>query len=353
MTERSRIEYRFFPYDEEKIVKLAGKETLIEALKKMCLIRQFEIRAEAAYQQGRIGGFFHAYIGQEAIQTAAVAAMGKDQWWATSYRCHALALLMEVHPNELMAELYGKVTGNALGRGGSMHFFSERLLGGFGIVGGQVPIGTGAGFTIKYGKKVQGVKGVKKADVSVCFMGDGAVVQGAFHESLNLAALWDLPCIYVIENNEWGMGTHVQRAVSVEPIAETKAPGYGIKAYTLDGMDFLSCYNGFLHIMEEVKQTSKPVLVEVIASRFKGHSVSDPGLYRTKEQLQNCMTKDPIKRMVRLLVSQGIITEEEYQKMEAEQKEIVVAAMKFAEESPWPDPVYLEEDVFAPESGGR
>ncbi len=222
-------DYHFFPSDPEKVIKQMGKEKLIECFTRMCLIRHFEVRAESAYQQGKVGGFFHAYIGQEAIQTAAIAAMGPDQWWATSYRCHALALLLNVPPNELMAELYGKATGNALGRGGSMHFFSERLLGGFGIVGGQVPIATGAAFTIKYAKNVPGLKNVKKADVAVGFLGDGAVVQGAFHESLNLAALWDLPCIYVIENNEWGMGTHVNRAVSVQPIAETKAPGYGMK----------------------------------------------------------------------------------------------------------------------------
>lgn len=348
MAKRSRANYPFFSCDLDKVIESAGKKTLIDSLKQMYLIRHFELRAESAYQHGKVGGFFHAYIGQEAIQTAAVAAMGKDQWWATSYRCHALALLTGAHPNELMAELYGKITGNALGRGGSMHFFSDRLLGGFGIVGGQIPIATGAAFTIKYDKEVKGVKGVKPADVSVCFLGDGAVVQGSFHESLNLAALWDLPCIYVIENNEWGMGTHVQRAVSVEPIAEGKAPGYGMKAYTLDGMDYFSCYAAFLEIFEEVKKTSKPVLVEVITARFKGHSISDPGLYRTKEQLQECMMQDPIKKMAQVLIEKKMITQEEVDLIDKEQKEIAVAAMQFAEESAWPDPIHLEQDVLAP-----
>lgn len=348
MARRSRTNYQFFPFDLEKVLQSTSKEALIDSLKQMYLIRHFELRAESAYQHGKVGGFFHAYIGQEAIQTAAVAAMGKEQWWATSYRCHALALLTGVHPNELMAELYGKITGNALGRGGSMHFFSERLLGGFGIVGGQVPIATGAAFTIKYNKEVPGVKGIKPADVAVCFLGDGAVVQGAFHESLNLAALWDLPCIYVIENNEWGMGTHVQRAVSVEPIAETKAPGYGMKGYTLDGMDYFACLNGFTHIFEEVKKTSKPVLVEVITARFKGHSISDPGVYRSKEQLQECMAQDPIKKLSQVLIEKGIITQELIDQIDKEQKELAVAAMQFAEESPWPDPMHLEQDVLAP-----
>src|SRR5262249_52487406 len=152
------------------------------------LIRNFEVRAESAYQHGKIGGFFHAYIGQEAIQVAAVNVLGLNNWYITSYRCHALALLTGASPEELMAELYGRAAGNAKGRGGSMHFFTDRLLGGFGIVGGQIPIATGAAFTIKY-------RG-QKDEVAICFLGDGAVAQGAFHESLNLAALWDLPCIY-------------------------------------------------------------------------------------------------------------------------------------------------------------
>lgn len=333
--------------DEKQLVQQLGKEKLIECFSKMCLIRNFETRAESAYQQGKIGGFFHAYIGQEAVQTAAIAVMGKDQWWATSYRCHALALLLDVAPKELMAELYGKVTGNALGRGGSMHFFSERLLGGFGIVGGQIPIATGAAFTLKYAKQVPGIAS-QKGDVSVCFLGDGAVVQGAFHESLNLAALWDLPCVYVIENNEWGMGTKVNRAVSVSPIAETKAPGYGMKGYTFDGMDFFQCYQGFQKAFEEVKATSKPVLIEVLTSRFRGHSISDPGLYRSKEALQSCMEKDPLKRMQKALIDHKVLTLEECEAIDRQQKELVIAAMKFAEESPWPHPIHLEEDVFAP-----
>jgi pyruvate dehydrogenase E1 component alpha subunit len=265
--------------------------------------------------------------------------MGKEQWWVTSYRCHALALLLGATPDELMAELYGRSTGNAKGRGGSMHFFTDRLLGGHGIVGGQIPIGTGAAFALKY---------KKEPGVSVCFMGDGAVAQGAFHESLNLAALWNLPCIYVIENNQWGMGTAVNRAISVEPIAEKKAPGYGMKGYTLDGMDYFNCYAGFKHIFEEVKKTSRPVLVEVLTERFRGHSISDPGVYRTKECLQQSMERDPLLLMFKQLSSRRLISEEEYQTWDKEQKERVLAAMKYAEESPWPDPITLGEDVFAP-----
>lgn len=349
MTKAKPVEYHFFSHDVEKVLKSLGKQQLIKILKSMLLIRNFEIRAEAAYQQGKIGGFFHSYMGQEAVQTAALQAMGKDQWWTTSYRCHALALLLGATPNELMAELYGKTTGNAKGRGGSMHFFTDRMLGGFGIVGGQIPIGTGAGFSIKYAKEVKLKKPLPPCEVSVTFLGDGAVAQGAFHESLNMAALWNLPCIYVIENNEWGMGTHVDRAISVQPIAEKKGASFGMQSYTFDGMDFFNCYGGFLHVFEEVKRTSKPVLIEVVTERFRGHSISDPALYRSKEELQECMERDPLTIFFKVLSTYGMMTMEEYYAFDKEQKEIVLAAMKYAEESAWPNPAELEEGVFAPD----
>jgi pyruvate dehydrogenase E1 component alpha subunit len=339
MKREAPVKYHFFPSDADKLIQSIGKEKLIDALRRMLLIRNFEVRAESAYLQGKIGGFFHSYMGQEAVQTAACMVMGREQWWVTSYRCHALALLLGATPNELMAELYGRSNGNAKGRGGSMHFFTDTLLGGHGIVGGQIPIATGAAFTIKY----------KKQDlVSVCFMGDGAVAQGSFHESLNIASLWNLPCIYVIENNQWGMGTAVSRAISVEPIAEKKAEGYGMKAYTLDGMDFFNCYAGFKHIFEEVKKTSRPVLVEVVTERFRGHSISDPAVYRSKENLNMCMERDPLLVMFKQLANHRVITDEEYQALDKQQKEIVLASMKYAEDSPWPDPITLGEDVFAP-----
>lgn len=348
MAKSKKQESHFFPHDLEKVVKQLGKEKLIENLKRMLLIRNFEIRAEAAYLQGKVGGFFHSYVGQEAVQTAATSVMGSNQWWITSYRCHALALLLGAPPKELMTELYGKASGNAKGRGGSMHFFTNELLGGFGIVGGQIPIATGAAFAIHYQKKFSKLKREMAKDVAVCFFGDGAVAQGAFHESLNLASLWDLPCIYVIENNEWGMGTHVDRAVCAQPIAERKAPGYNMKGYTFDGMDFFNCYAGFQYVFEEVKKTSRPVLVEVKTERFKGHSISDPGLYRSKETLNKCMERDPLAIMLKILSSYKILNEEEYKELDKEQKEIVIAALKVAEDAPWPDPIHLEEEVFAP-----
>lgn len=333
--------YHSPPLDKKKIIQEMGAEALKKCLSQMLLIRNFELRAEAAYQQGKIGGFFHSYIGQEAIQTAIVQAIGTKNWYATTYRCHALALLLNESPESLMAELFGRSTGNAKGRGGSMHFFSDRLLGGYGIVGGQIPIATGAAFSIKY-KEI-------KDEVSVCFLGDGAVPQGAFHESLNLAALWDLPCIYVIENNQWGMGTAVNRAVSVARLAEDKAPGYGMKGYTYDGMDFFSLYSNFKSLFKEVLETQRPVLVEVLTERFKGHSISDPGLYRSKEALKLVMQKDPIVALQQALIESNMMTEIEIQELDKQIREKVLAAIEFADQSPWPDPITLEEDVFAPE----
>lgn len=338
MNRKKPVQYHFFPSDTQVIIGQLGRERLLKHLKEMLLIRNFEIRAESAYLQGKVGGFFHSYMGQEAVQTAAVGVIGHDNLWTTTYRCHALALLLGAHPNELMAELYGRETGNAKGRGGSMHFYTDRMLGGFGIVGGQIPIATGAAFTCKY---------LKNDEISICFLGDGAVAQGAFHESLNLAALWGLPCLYVIENNQWGMGTAVDRAISVEPIAEKKGESFGIKSYTFDGMDFFNCWAGFVHVYNEIKENRAPILVEVVTERFRGHSISDPGLYRSKEHLSQCMEHDPLLTFFKTLIEAKVITDEIYQALDKEQKETVLASMKYADESSWPNPIILGEEVYA------
>lgn len=336
----AREVYSFFSSGEpEQIAQSIGKEKLIEIFKQMLLIRHFEQRGESAYQHGKVGGFYHAYSGQEAIQVACIAACGKEHWFTTTYRCHALALLLGTTPNEAMAELYGRTTGIAKGRGGSMHMYADQMLGGLAIVGGHIPIATGAAFSIQYLQQ--------KGKVSFCFLGDGAVVQGSFHESLNLASLWNLPCIYVIENNQWGMGTAVKRAVSVQPIAEHFASSYNMKSYTLNGMDFFNCYAGFKEALQEVVNSSRPVLIEAVTERFRGHSISDPALYRSKEALQACMERDPIPHFRQFLIETGMLTEERAKELDKEQKEQVIAAMHFAEESPWPDPIDLEEGIFA------
>ncbi|NGX58489.1 MAG: Acetoin:2,6-dichlorophenolindophenol oxidoreductase subunit alpha [Chlamydiae bacterium] len=339
MTATNKDTRQYFKSDPNSVLKKLGKEKLFTALRQMLLIRNFETRAEAAYQQGKIGGFFHSYIGQEAIQTAVYEVFGPNNWWITTYRCHALALLLGATPNEVMAELYGRETGNAKGRGGSMHLYTDRMLGGFGIVGGHIPVALGASFALKY----QDIK----EQLAICFLGDGAMAQGAFHESLNLASLWDLPCIYVIENNQWGMGTSVERALCFKRLAEDIAPAYGMKGYSINGMDYTNCVAAFEHIKEETLKTGRPVLIEAVTERFKGHSVSDPGLYRTKEEFNKIKERDPLLLFRHYLEEMGILDEETYKTLDKEQREIVIEAMKYADSSPWPDPITLEEDVFS------
>jgi pyruvate dehydrogenase E1 component alpha subunit len=331
----------FFEVDYEATVKAIGKETLLNILTQMLMIRNFETRAEAAYLQGKIGGFFHSYTGQEAIQTALLQAIGVSHWFCTTYRCHALALLLGVSQREAMAELFGKITGNAKGRGGSMHLYHDRLLGGFGIVGGQIPIATGAAFRCKY---------LKETDtISICFLGDGAMPQGTFHESLNMASLWSLPCMYIVENNQWSMGTHISRGVAnYLHFAEYAAKAYDIPYFRLNGMDAINCYADFLAAYQAILSTGRPVLIECIAERFRGHSISDPGLYRSKDVLKECMQRDPILLLKSLLISHEWLSEEEFKAIDKQQREIAMEALQFAEESPWPDPITLGEGVFAP-----
>lgn len=330
----------YYPTQVEQTLKHLSEDDLKTALTQMLQIRAVETRAEAAYQQGLIGGFFHTYTGQEAIQTAAINALGLNHWWITTYRCHALALLLGVSPHEMMAEFLGKATGNAKGRGGSMHLYSDRLLGGFAIVGGHMPIATGAAFTLKY-------KNIKD-QLAICFLGDGAVAQGAFHESLNLAALWDLPCLFVIENNQWGMGTAVNRAISVDRLAADKAPGYGIEGYTIDGMDYLHCHQAFSELGQRVMDTQRPILVEAITERFRGHSISDPGLYRSKEELKECQQRDPIALYKSFLIQNNILTEEQIQAEEKLKRKEALEALEKAKNDPEPSIEELEEDVYAP-----
>lgn len=334
MTRFKDVDYQFFPFDRKKVLKEIGEGRLLQALDSMLLIRNFETRAEAAYLEGKVGGFFHSYAGQEAIQVAAINVFGVKNWWITTYRCHALALLTGATPNEIMAELYGRATGNAKGRGGSMHLYTDRMLGGFAIVGGHLPIAIGVSFALEY-------KGIKD-ELAICFLGEGAVAQGAFHESLNMASLWNLPTIFVIENNKWGMGTHQQRALSMKKLAEELAPPYGMKGYTFDGMDFAALWAGYSHVKKEIQETGRPVLIEVVTERFKGHSISDPGLYRSKEDLEKLKKTDPIL----ILKEDTGISDEAFKEMDKRNREIAVAAMKYADESPWPDPVTLEEDVL-------
>jgi pyruvate dehydrogenase E1 component alpha subunit len=337
------VVYRFAQFDRRKVLEQVGQERALAAYRQMLLIRQFEQRGEAAYQQGLVGGFYHSAIGQEAIQTACVAAVGQQHWYTTSYRCHALALLLGVSADEAMAELYGRETGNAKGRGGSMHLFANNLLGGHGIVGGQLPVAAGAALSSRL---------LQQNKLSIVFCGDGAVAQGAFHESLNLVSLWSLPLLTVIENNRWGMGTDARKAISVAPIAQIKAPGYGMLGYSVDGSDFLACFELFDRVGRQMMQDQRPVLLEALTQRFRGHSISDPGLYRSKDELAACIaSSDPIKKLEADLVQAGWLDEGQDQAYQDEARGIVLQAMDFALKSPWPTPAELEAGVLAPPEG--
>lgn len=342
MGKTCKIEYHFDNKDARKILQEIGKEMALKMLEEMLVIRHFEARGQQAYQMGKVWGFYHAYTGQEAIQTGAVHAIGaKKNLWVTTYRCHALALLLGMTPEEGMCELYGKENGNAGGRGGSMHLYTDNMFGGNGIVGGQWPMGAGLAFSLQY-------KGIKD-EVAVCFGGEASVMQGTFHESHNLAALWNLPMITVIENNQYGMGTQVERAIAHLPVGENMAKAYGIKSFTVDGMDVCQTYGIFKEAKEYVLKEQRPVIIEAICQRFKGHSISDAANYRTKEELQEIMKRDPIGILQGYLMEAGWIDDNAFQRLDDAVKQVVLDAMKVADESADPPLTSLEEGVMVDE----
>jgi pyruvate dehydrogenase E1 component alpha subunit len=315
-----------------------GRERLVEMYRKMFLIRSFEQRCEQMYQQRKIGGFLHLYMGQEALGVGMLGAMRPDDYVVTSYRDHGLALALGISAKACMAELFGKATGMSHGMGGSMHFFSKEknLLGGHGIVGGQVPVGTGAAFSAKY-------RGTDQ--ISLIFLGDGSVAQGTFHESLNMASLWSLPAIYIIENNQYGMGTAVSRAVSVHDMT-LKAPGYGMEGITVDGMNLLDCYAVMQDAVAQRRKTPSPLLIEAKTYRYRGHSISDPATYRKKEEVEHYHNVDPLGHVKRLLAETGWLDEEGAKDLEKAARQEVIESVEFADQSPEPDLADLEKNVL-------
>jgi pyruvate dehydrogenase E1 component alpha subunit len=315
------------------------RKTLIDLYRQMLLVRRFEEKSAEAYSAGKIGGFCHLYIGQEAVAIGAISAVRRDDYVLTSYREHAHAIAKGMTPESVMAELYGKATGCSKGKGGSMHMFDKEVgfLGGHAIVGGQIPLATGVAFASKY----------KGADqVTLCFFGEAAVNQGAFHESLNMAQLWKLPCIYICENNQYGMGTSLARAMSSQDISQ-KACAYDIASEFVDGMDVLAVREATLRAVERARKDYLPTLLEVRTYRFMGHSMSDPGNYRTRAEIEKHQERDPIKLFSASLKEEGILSDSEFQKIEAEVKEQVEKSIRFAEESPLPDPKELYSDIYA------
>jgi pyruvate dehydrogenase E1 component alpha subunit len=315
------------------------RETLINIYHQMVLVRRFEEKSAEAYSAGKIGGFCHLYIGQEAVAIGAISAIRKDDYVLTSYREHAHAIAKGMSPESVMAELYGKATGCSKGKGGSMHMFDKKVnfLGGHAIVGGQIPLATGVAFASKYKNTDQ---------VTLCFFGEAAVNQGAFHESLNMAQLWKLPCIYICENNQYGMGTSLERAMSSQDISQ-KACAYDIAAEFVDGMDVLAVREATLRAVERARKNYLPTLLEVRTYRFMGHSMSDPGNYRTRAEIERHQERDPIKLFSASLREEGVLSDAEFQEIEAQVKEQVEKAVRFAEESPLPDPKELYTDVYA------
>lgn len=315
------------------------RETLVKILHQMLLVRRFEEKCAESYSLGKIGGFCHLYIGQEAVGVGAISALRDDDYVLTSYREHGQAIAKGISPNAVMAELYGKAGGCSKGKGGSMHMFDKRVnfLGGHAIVGGQIPLATGVAFATKYKETDQ---------VTLCFFGEAAVNQGAFHESLNMAQLWKLPCIYICENNQYGMGTSLARAMSLQNVAE-KACAYEMASEFVDGMDVLAMRRVTQRAIKRARENYLPTLIEARTYRYMGHSMSDPGNYRTRAEIEKYQERDPLKIFTATLKERGILTDKDIASIEAQVKEEVEGAVRFAEESPEPDPSELHTDIYA------
>lgn len=317
------------------------KDTYLEWYKSMLLMRKFEEKSGQLYGQQKIRGFCHLYIGQEAVIAGTMSVIGKDDSVITSYRDHAHALAKGMSAAECMAELYGKETGCSKGKGGSMHFFSKehKMMGGHGIVGGQIPLGAGIAFAEQY---------LGTQNVSVCYMGDGAVRQGAFHESMNMAMLWKLPVIFVCENNGYAMGTSLKRTTNMEDIYKMGA-AYDMPSAPVDGMDVVAVHTAMDEAVRRARAGEGPTFLEIRTYRYKGHSMSDPAKYRTKEELEEYKGKDPLIAVKKAILDNQYADDDWFKEVEDNVKKEIAEAVKFAEESDFPDPSEIYKDVYAQE----
>ena len=310
-------------------------------LRQMLLIRRFEEKAAEGYALGKIGGFCHLYIGQEAVAVGSLNALRDDDYVICSYREHGQALVRGIPPNAVMAELYGKATGCSHGKGGSMHLFDagKRFMGGHGIVGGHIPLAAGLAFAIKYRDGDQ---------VSLCYFGEAAVNIGAFHEALNMASVWRLPVIFLCENNRYGMGTAFERVAAVTDVVE-HACSYDVAAELVNGMHVLAVHDATKRAVERARKGGHPTLLEVRTYRYMGHSMSDPlhGVYRTKEEVEEQKQRDPITQMAHKLTGDGVLDQAGLDTLDAEIRAEVEAAAQFADQSPDPEPGELLTDVLA------
>lgn len=314
------------------------KDTYLQWYESMLLMRKFEEKAGQLYGQQKIRGFCHLYIGQEAIMAGAMSVLGPDDSMITAYRDHAHALAKGMSANEIMAELYGKATGCSKGKGGSMHMFSNkhRFFGGHGIVGGQIPLGAGIAFAEQY-------KGTK--NVNVCYMGDGAVRQGALNETFNMAMLWKLPVIFVCENNGYAMGTSVARTTNMVDIYKIGL-GFDMPCAPVDGMDPVAVHNAMDEAVQRARRGEGPTFLEMRTYRYKGHSMSDPAKYRTKEEVEEYKGRDPIEVIKKAIEDKNYADGAWFEEIDKKIKDIVEESVRFAEESAWPDPSELYEDVY-------
>lgn len=329
--------------DDEKVpigrpqVKL-DDDKLVEIFRQMLLCRRFEERTAQMYQMRKIQGFCHLYIGQEAVAVGSVAALEEQDYIFQTYRDHAHALIRGISAREVMAELFGKKTGCSKGKGGSMHMYNAetRMMGGNGIVGGHVPLATGVAFKSAYNDL---------PEVTVCYMGEAAVNQGVFHECLNMASLWNLPIIYIVENNLYGMGTAVHRASAEDQLYKRTEGAYRIPGVRCDGMDVLEVYSEVKAAADRARHDRRPTFIEAITYRYRGHSMSDPATsYRNKEEVQQWQERDPMARLEAQYPK--LFTKDMVKEMDEKIKEEVQDAIKFADESEFPDAEELYTDVY-------
>src|SRR6195256_4071089 len=317
---------------------LPGPDAAGEWLESMLLIRRFEERAGEMYAKAKVGGFLHLAIGEEATIVGAARAMRDTDYLVSTYRSHGHALARGTSPNAVMAELFGRVDGCSRGRGGSMHMFDleRRFMGGYGIVGGKLPLAAGMSLAADY---------LDTGDATVCTFGDGASNQGTFGETMNLAALWRLPVVFMVTNNQFGMGTSLERHSAVTDL-QRKGEGFGVPGMRCDGMDVLDTHAVIGEALKRAREDRRPVLVEAITYRFRGHSMADPEEYRTKEQVETWRRRDPIATYGERLVAEGIVNGEERDELDRQAQARVDEAVAFADASPFPEPSSLYDDVY-------
>lgn len=318
-----------------------SRETYIHWYESMLLMRKFEEKTGHLYIQQKIRGFCHLYIGQEALVAGAVSAIRKEDNMITAYRDHAHPIGRGMHPKYIMAEMMAKVTGCSKGKGGSMHMFAKEFnfFGGHGIVGGQIPLGAGIAFADKY-------KG--NDHVTLCYMGDGAVRQGALHEAFNMAMLWKLPVIFIIENNNYAMGTSVERTSNVHDLYKIGL-SYEMPSSAVDGMSCEAVHEAIAEAAERARKGDGPTLLEMKTYRYKGHSMSDAQTYRTKEEVKQYQAQDPIEKVLATIRKNNWMTDADIEAAEKKVDDIVAESVKFAEESPYPTPDELYKDVYEQE----